>query len=102
MDMNKVLLIDDEEDILDVLSLSLRSDGYDVITAPSGEEGLAVFEQESPPIILTDLKMPGMDGLEVLKRIKSSNPDAEVIVVTGHGDMDSAIDALRYGLYFGG
>jgi len=97
MDMNKVLLIDDEEDILDVLSLSLRSDGYDVITAPSGEEGLVAFEHESPPIILTDLKMPGMDGLEVLKRIKSSNPDAEVIVVTGHGDMDSAIDALRYG-----
>ncbi len=97
MDMNKILLIDDEEDILDVLSLSLRGDGYDVITAVSGEEGLAAFEKESPPIILTDLKMPGMDGLEVLKRVKIGNPDTEVIVITGHGDMDSAIDALRYG-----
>lgn len=97
MDMDKILLIDDEEDILDVLSLSLRSDGYNVITAPSGEKGLEAFEKESPLIILTDLKMPGMDGLEVLKRIKNSNPDVEVIVVTGHGDMDSAIDALRYG-----
>jgi len=97
MDMNKILLIDDEEDILDVLSLSLRSDGYDVITAPSGEKGLEAFEKESPPIVLTDLKMPGLDGIDVLKRIKNTNPDAEVIVVTGHGDMDSAIDALRYG-----
>ncbi|MBW2598769.1 MAG: response regulator [Deltaproteobacteria bacterium] len=97
MKMNKVLLIDDEEDILDVLSLSLKSDGYDVITAASGEKGLEAFEKESPPIVLTDLKMPGMDGLDVLKRVKSTNPDAEVIVITGHGDMDSAIDALRYG-----
>jgi len=97
MKMDKILLIDDEEDILDVLSLSLRSDGYDVITAASGEKGLEAFEKESPPIVLTDLKMPGMDGLDVLKRVKSTNPDAEVIVITGHGDMDSAIDALRYG-----
>lgn len=97
MDMNKILLIDDEEDILEVLSLSLRSDGYEVITAPSGEQGLKAFESQSPPIVLTDLKMPGMDGLEVLRRVKSASPDTEVIVVTGHGDMDSAIDALRYG-----
>ncbi len=97
MKMNKILLIDDEEDILEVLSLSLKSDGYEVITASSGEKGLEAFEREFPPIVLTDLKMPGMDGLDVLKRVKSINPDTEVIVVTGHGDMDSAIDALRYG-----
>ncbi|MBW2674089.1 MAG: response regulator [Deltaproteobacteria bacterium] len=97
MKMGKILLIDDEEDILDVLSLSLKSDGYDVITAASGEKGLEAFEREYPPIVLTDLKMPGMDGLDVLKRVKSTNPDTEVIVITGHGDMDSAIDALRYG-----
>lgn len=97
MKMDKILLIDDEEDILDVLSLSLKSDGYDVITAASGEKGIEAFEKEFPPIVLTDLKMPGMDGLEVLKRVKNTNPDTEVIVITGHGDMDSAIDALRYG-----
>ena len=97
MDMNKILLIDDEEDSRDILSLSLKSEGYDVIAAASGEEGLDAFEREFPPIVLTDLNMPGMDGIDVLKRVKNSNPDAEVIVITGHGDMDSAIDALRYG-----
>ncbi len=97
MKMNKILLIDDEEDILAVLSLSLKSEGYDVITASSGEKGLEEFEREFPPIVLTDLKMPGMDGIDVLKRVKNTNPDTEVIVISGHGDMDSAIDALRYG-----
>ena len=67
--MQKILLIDDEEAIVRVLAMSLRSDGYDVVTAYSGEEGLKVFKEESPQIILTDIKMPGMDGLEVLKHI---------------------------------
>jgi two-component system NtrC family sensor kinase len=97
MDAVKLLLIDDEEDIVKVLSLSLRSDGYEVLTAQSGEEGLSLFEKESPDIVLTDLKMPVMSGLEVLQRAKKMNPDAEVIVITGHGDMDSAIESLRYG-----
>ena len=95
--MSKLLLIDDEESILRVLSLSLKSDGHTVTTAQNGEEGLRLFQEESPDIVLTDLKMPGMDGLEVLKKVKEHNPDAEVIVITGHGDMDSAIEALQQG-----
>jgi PAS domain S-box-containing protein len=93
----KLLLVDDEEAILRVLSVSLKSDGYEVIAAHSGSEGLALYEQHMPSIVLTDIKMPGMDGLELLKRIKNADPEAEVIVITGHGDMDSAIEALRYG-----
>jgi len=95
--MEKILLIDDEEDIIRVLSMSLRSDGYDVVTALSGKEGLEVFEKESPDIILTDIRMPGMDGLEVLKRVKDLDPETEVIIITGHGDIDSAIEALQNG-----
>ncbi|MCD6352910.1 MAG: response regulator, partial [Proteobacteria bacterium] len=95
--MEKLLLIDDEESIIRVLSISLKSDGYDVATAFNGDEGIKLFREESPDIVLTDIKMPGMDGIEVLKRVKKLNPDTEVIVVTGHGDMDSAIEALQYG-----
>ena len=95
--MDKILLIDDEADILRVLSMSLKADGYRVVTAASGEEGLELFERESPDIVLTDIKMPGMDGIEVLKKIKALNDEVEVIMVTGHGDIDSAIEALQSG-----
>ncbi|MBN1848305.1 MAG: response regulator [Deltaproteobacteria bacterium] len=95
--MEKILLIDDEEAILRVLARSLRSDGYEVITAKSGDEGIQTFIRESPQIVLTDIKMPGMDGLEVLKRIKDIQSEAEVIIITGHGDIDSAIESLQYG-----
>ncbi len=93
--MSKLLIIDDEEGIRKVLTLSLASDGYDVSAAAGGEEGIEIFKNESPPIILTDIKMPGLDGIETLKRIKKLNPDAEVIMITGHGDMDLAIEALK-------
>ncbi len=95
--MSKILLIDDEEAIVRLLSMSLRSDGYDVVTALSGEEGLQTFQEESPELVLTDIKMPGMDGIEVLQRIKELQPDAEVIIITGHGDIDNAIEALKFG-----
>ncbi len=95
--MTKILLIDDEADILRVLSMSLKADGYDVVTALSGEEGLAVFEKESPDLVLTDIKMPGMDGIQVLKQIKVLSDEPEVIIITGHGDIDSAIEALQHG-----
>jgi len=93
--MPKLLIIDDEEGIRKVLTLSLTNDGYDVSAAAGGEEGIEIFKRESPPIILTDIKMPGMDGIETLKQIKELNPDAEVIMITGHGDMDLAIEALK-------
>ena len=93
--MLKILLIDDEEPIRKILGLYLRSKEYEVITAADGKEGIGLFHQEKPPVVLTDIKMPGMDGIEVLKKVKEMNPDTEVIVITGHGDMDLAIQALQ-------
>jgi len=95
--MSKILLIDDEEANVRVLSLSLRSDGHEVVSALSGEEGLEVFRREAPELVMTDIKMPGMDGIEVLQKIKEYNPEAEVIIITGHGDIDNAIEALKFG-----
>ena len=93
----KILIIDDEETNVRVLSISLRSDGFQVVTAFSGEEGLEVFQKEAPELVLTDIKMPGMDGIEVLQKVKAMDPDVEVIIITGHGDIDNAIEALKFG-----
>ena len=95
--MNKILLIDDEPDIVRVLGISLKADGYEVIPALSGAEGLEAFAREKPQIVITDIKMPGMDGIEVLGKIKDLDPDTEVIIITGHGDIDNTIEALKYG-----
>ena len=95
--MTTLLLVDDEPDILRVLSMSLKVDGYRVLTAASGEEAIAVFKDNRPEIVVTDIKMPGMNGIEVLREVKSLSDEAEVIIITGHGDIDSAIEALQHG-----
>jgi YesN/AraC family two-component response regulator len=94
--MRKILVIDDEKPTLSMFRLFLGAYGYTVLTAENGKEGLELFMKEKPPIVLTDIKMPGMDGFEVLKRIKTADASAEVIVITGHGDMDLAIKALDF------
>jgi signal transduction histidine kinase len=90
-----ILLIDDEGGIRKVLGISLADMGYKVFTADNGEEGLRIFRDEKPPIVLTDIKMPGMDGIELLRLIKEEIPDTEVIMITGHGDMELAIGSLK-------
>jgi signal transduction histidine kinase len=92
----KILLVDDEEGIRKVLGISLSDSGYQVFTAKSGEEALSIFKEQDPPIVLTDIKMPGMDGIELLQRMKQENPDSEVIMITGHGDMELAIQSLKH------
>ena len=93
---NRILLVDDEAGIRKVLSIALTDAGYAVTTAENGTEALRVFRELAPAIVLTDIKMPGMDGIELLRHIKSESPDTEVIMFTGHGDMDLAIKSLKY------
>jgi CheY-like chemotaxis protein len=93
----KIVVIDDEKPTLSMFRLFLGAYGYEVFTAENGTEGLAVVEREDPPIVLTDIKMPGMDGIEVLRRLKKLRPRTQVVVITGHGDMDLAIQALNLG-----
>ena len=90
------MLVDDEEDIRDVLDISLSDLGYKVFTAKNGEEAFQIFRNVNPPIVLTDIRMPIMDGIELLQKIKKENTDTEVIMITGHGDMDLAIKSLKY------
>nr|NJM01780.1 response regulator [Desulfobacula sp.] len=92
----KILLVDDEDGIRKVLKITLESAGYEVLTAPDGETGLDIFVREAPGLVITDIKMPGIDGIELLKRIKHLNPETEVIMITGHGDMDLAVKSLQY------
>jgi signal transduction histidine kinase len=91
-----ILLVDDEDGIRKVLGIALSDMGYHVRTAENGVEALRIFKDERPPIVLTDIKMPEMDGIELLRRLKKVNPDTEVIMITGHGDMDLAIKSVKY------
>ncbi len=95
--LTPLLLVDDEEGIRIVLSLLLDDMGYKVYTAANGTEALALFQAHPCPIIITDVRMPGMDGMELLRQIKTDSPQTEVLMLTGHGDMDLAIESLRAG-----
>lgn len=93
--MTKVLVVDDEESIRNLMRMTLELDGYDVLTALDGADALEQFGRDAPEVVLLDVRLPGMNGIEVLGRLKALNPDVEVIIITGHGDMDMAIECLR-------
>jgi signal transduction histidine kinase len=90
-----ILLVDDEQDIRDVLFMALDDAGYRIILAENGKAAMEKYQAEQPAIVITDIKMPIMDGIELLKRIKRHNEETEVIMITGHGDMDLAIKSLK-------
>lgn len=91
----KIVLIDDEKDILEVVSLDLVDAGYQTFTAGDGAAGMELIEAVSPQIVITDIRMPGMDGLEVLSRTKERDRNTQVIVVTAFGELDIATRALQ-------
>lgn len=93
---NTVLLVDDEADVREVMGISLEDLGCEVIYASDGDEAIERFREHTPPIVLTDIKMPGMDGIELLEKIKRIDPETEVIMITGHGDMSFAVRSFRF------
>ena len=90
------MIVDDEAGIRTVMGIALSDMGYIVHSAESGEQAIELFRQIHHSIILTDIKMPGMGGIELLQAVKRENPDVEVIMMTGHGDMDLAVRSLKY------
>jgi YesN/AraC family two-component response regulator len=92
--VKKILVIDDEKATLSMFRLFLDAYGYAVYTAENGAEGLEIYRQEKPAIVLTDIKMPGIDGLSVLRQIREIDSNTAVIVITGHGDTTLAEQAM--------
>ena len=97
--MHKVLIIDDEKDILDSLSGILEDEGFSVSKAADGKEGLAIFERDAPDVVLLDVWMPELDGIQVLKKIRARKNDAKVVVISGHGTISTAVEAVKMGAY---
>ncbi len=91
----RILIVDDETNIRLTLSALLRRAGFDVTSAERGQDAVALLEQQTFDVALIDLKMPGMDGMQVLDAAKSRQPDIEAIILTGHGSLETAIEAMH-------
>ena len=95
----KILVIDDDTSLRRVLEYNLQEAGYQVLSAAGGEEGLRLFAEEAPALVITDMKMPGMDGMQVLKAVKECSPETLVIMITAFGTVDVAVEAMKAGAY---
>ena len=94
-----ILAVDDEVAILQSLSGILSDEGFEVLTASNGYEALKVIEEESPDLVLLDIWMPGIDGIETLQEIKRTNPFLQVVIISGHGTIETAVKATKLGAY---
>src|SRR6266478_5656809 len=99
MPKSRILVIDDEAAIRDSLRMTLEYEGYEFVGASTGQEGLTLAERESPDLILLDVKMPGMDGLEVLDRLRAMNEALPIVVISGHGTISTAVEATKKGAF---
>jgi DNA-binding NtrC family response regulator len=97
--MSNILIIDDEKAIRKTLSEILSYEGYKIEEAGDGEEGLRRFRDKTFDVVLCDIKMPKLDGIEFLEKVRESNPDVPVIMISGHGNIDTAVEAVKKGAY---
>ena len=99
MSKGRILVVDDEDIVRTSCSRTLSPEGYEVKLAKNGSEGLKIAREGKFDLVLTDLKMPDMDGIEVLRIIKEQWPETEVIIVTGYQTVDTAVKAIKLGAY---
>jgi DNA-binding NtrC family response regulator len=93
----KVLLVDDEEEFVETLAERMRTRGMDVSTTNSGSDALKLVDDEDFDVVVLDLMMPGIDGLDALKRIKRRRPDIQVVLLTGHATVEKGVEAIKEG-----
>jgi len=94
---NKVLIVDDEKNIRLTLKKALSNADYEATTAVNGEDGLTKLKEEEIPVVLLDMKMPGMDGIQFLKEVKNIEIETKVIMITGYGSVETAVETLKLG-----
>jgi DNA-binding NtrC family response regulator len=94
-----ILIVDDEADFVDMLALRLEDEGHRVRKAFDGEQGLAALEERESDVVILDIRMPGKDGVTVLKAMKEKHPVVEVILLTAHGTVDTAVEGLKSGAF---
>jgi two-component system nitrogen regulation response regulator NtrX len=94
-----ILIVDDEESICQTLGGILTDEGYEVVTAANGEEALGILEEEPPNLVVLDIWLPGMDGIETLKAIKAAHPNLQVVMMSGHGTIETAVKATKLGAF---
>jgi FixJ family two-component response regulator len=95
----KVLVVDDEERVVQSITGVLEDEGFQVASAKSGKEAIEIFQQDKPDVALVDIWMPGMDGMEVLNRLKGISPDCQVIMISGHATISTAMTAVKLGAF---
>ena len=96
---DRVLIIDDEDTIRDSMHQVLKKEGYQVREAADGKEGLSLFNQETFQVVFLDLKLPGLNGLRILGQMKEANPETPIIIITGYGSIESAVEAIKLGAF---
>jgi len=99
MNGGRILVVDDDDSLRRVLEVQLQQMGYRVNTAKNGEAALAQLRDSPHDLILTDLRMPGVSGLDLLKNIRAAHPETVVIMLTAYGSVDTAVEAMRAGAY---
>lgn len=97
--MSTILIIDDEQSMRDFLSIMLKKEGYDVVSAETGPDALKAVQNEIFDLVITDVKMPGMDGIDVLKAVKEASPETVVIMITAYATAETAVEAMKLGAY---